>query len=77
MTDLIEETWVGSPLEQRLDHFRMSILTGQVERGESSVVDAIHKTEGSQQGLDNVLVPIPRSFMKSSVSILENTPGIS
>jgi hypothetical protein len=49
----------------------MSILAGQMKRGESSVVDAIHKAESSKEGLDNVLVPIPCSLMECSVSILD------
>ena len=64
---LIEETRVSSPLEQGLDHLGMAVLTGKMEGGEASVIDAIHEAESVQEGFDDVSVPIPRSLVQGSV----------
>lgn len=43
-TDLIKERGICLPFEQGFGNLGMTILTGQVERSEARVVDAIDET---------------------------------
>ena len=41
-----------------------------MQRREPTVIDAVHEAERIQQGLDNIVMAVPRGFVQSSIAEL-------